>query len=198
MSSAPRQRLCKLLQFGFVAAKTRHHGRKHRFGIEASQFERMAGALSQQNQQGKLCTPVSLAERMNGVQLAQKVRYLLSKFAKARSSKIPVVSQRAEQLSHFAINMFWIAEHAAVFGYAHRSDCTGPGTNVLKEVPVDGAIVRIAQSTRRKCFGGPLRCNFRLESIEPCLISQTQLVDEDGCTRITLRIGNRIIHWRPL
>src|SRR3954465_9323098 len=103
---------------------------------------------------------------------------LLSKAVGACSSKILVVSQRAEQLSHFIINMFWIAEHAAVLGYAHRSDCTGPGKNVLKKVTVHRTVMRIAQSSRGKWLGRPLRRNFRLESIEPCLISQTQLVDE--------------------
>src|SRR3981081_3906793 len=99
----------------------------------------------------------------------------LGKFVGRQPLKIPAVSQDAEQLAHFAVDMFGIAEHAAFLGNAYGSGVTGPGINVLKKVPMDGAAMGVAQSSFRKRLGCPLSCDFSLERIKLCLIAQVQL-----------------------
>jgi hypothetical protein len=68
--------------------------------------------------------------------------------------------------------MFWIAEHTAVPGDAHGPDFASPSIYILKDVTVNGAVVRITQSTVWKWFSCSLHRDFGFESIELLLVSQ--------------------------
>ena len=73
-----------------------------------------------------------------------------------------VVSQLREERGHLRCNVLRETEFAPIFIEPNTSVATGPTIDILKEVFMHGAIVRCAEASRRKRFGGTLEGHRRL------------------------------------
>jgi len=89
-----------------------------------------------------------------------------------------------------------VAERAALLGNPHRPDFSRPRIHILKQVPVNGPVMRIVQAAGGKGFGGALRGNFCFEGFERRLIPQAEPVLEDSRAGITVWVGDRLVHGR--
>ncbi len=131
--------------------RTHHPGR-----IEPILVERVAGLMSEGDQERQLCAAVAFAERMDGIELGEKMRGSLSENHRIESTKTLLSRELTKQPSHFAIDVLRIAERASLLGDAHGSNFSCPGVDVLKQVSVNGAVMAGSQSSRRQRLAEPL------------------------------------------
>jgi len=87
--------------------------------------------------------------------------------------------QLGEQLGGLCLNMFGIAERAALFRHPHRAELAGPSENILKQVMVHGAVVLKIQIALRKRLARSRVRDFGFVSVQFVLIAQIELVYEN-------------------
>src|SRR5688572_12326199 len=116
---------------------------------------------------------------MNGIELSEKVGGVASERLRLQPCIVIVFGEFCEQSSHFAIDIFGIAECAAALGYPYCARFAGPGVNILKKMPVDRAISFVAQIPGWQRLGCTLGGDFRLKGVKLILIFQLQLVPEN-------------------
>jgi hypothetical protein len=86
--------------------------------------------------------------------------------------------ERAEELVHFAVDTFGVAEHAAPLGDPHGTHLASPFVYALKQVAMNCAIVCVVECASRECFGRALERDLRFERIKGFLVPETDLVDK--------------------
>jgi hypothetical protein len=154
----------------------------------------MLGPLGQNDQERELSATIALTKGMNRVYFRKKVGSLTRESPGHEPSELFLVSQFRENSSHLAIDVLRIAERVAAFGNPHCADFPSPWLHVLEQVPVDRTIMTVAEPAGRKRLGRPVRCHLCFERIKLRLIPGTKSVNEDGRSRVTVRIRLRPIH----
>src|SRR3990167_136921 len=104
----------------------------------------MTGLIGEKRQKGRLGTAVALAKGMDGFQRREERRYLFRKVICRQVAKIALLLQIVEECGHFPLNVFGIAESAAVFGYPDGSELASPDIDILKQVMMKHAVMRNA------------------------------------------------------
>ena len=148
----------------------------------------MPCALGKQRQEYQLRPSVAFAKRMNGVQFRQDVRGATGELERHQSFQVVGFLKSIEQLRQLKRDMFGIAEHAAILRNPDGANLARPCIYVLKQVEMNRSIVRDVEIACRQLFGGALAGNFGFERFQPVLFAKIELVDENGCIRITVRI----------
>ena len=97
------------------------------------------------------------------------------------------------QCRGLSLDILWKAKRIAALGYPHRAGRACPLVDILKQVMVDGAVVReIHQAFGKRLFGARAG-NLRFKSIKLGLCSEVELVDQDGRALVRARILDRIV-----
>ena len=89
--------------------------------------------------------------------------------------------------------MLGIAEPVSVFARPDRAIPASPLIDILKQMPMDTAVMRAAELSARKRFLGPQSCHFELEGFEFIFSANAELVLEDGCALITIGVVEDLI-----
>jgi hypothetical protein len=133
----------------FITFETLDHCCEHRGRVQSLQVEPMPGSLGQQDEVRKLRAPVALAKRVDGVQVGKEARGAMRERRGVQPVQMAGVFQTAEQFPHLRVDVLGVAEHAVALGYANGSNSAGPTVNVLKEMPMNGSVVRIPKLAAR-------------------------------------------------
>src|SRR5690348_10657969 len=107
---------------------------------------------------------------------------------------MPPLLKVGKQAAHFPPDVFRIAEGAPVFEYAHRSEPPRPRIDILKQVMMQGAIMRHAQPSSGQRFVGTLRRHRRLEFLQGRLVANASEILENRCTWIAVRVCYGVVH----
>ncbi len=126
----------------------------------------MSCGIRKNGKKSYLTPAVSIPERMDGVELRQKLRCLGSEFIGRKFSEKIVPTQITEHPRHLAPNVLRITERASSFDNPNRAVLARLAIYVLEKVAVDRAIVPDAEPAARKRFVRPLQCTCGFKFLE--------------------------------
>ena len=118
----------------------------------------MPGCNSNGIQKRHLSAAVSVAERMNGIQIRQKTSQFNAESDRVKALEILMLSQTPKKLGRLTFYILWIAKWISTLGYPDRSETARPSIDILEQVMVNGAIVPNAKSTFRQWLIRSLVC----------------------------------------
>lgn len=142
-------------------------------------------------QKRHLSAAVSVAERMNGIQIRQKTSQFNAESDRVKALEILMLSQTPKKLGHLTFYILWIAKWISTLGYPDRSETPRPSIDILEQVMVNGAIVPNAKSTFRQWLIRSLVCEGGLELLQSRLVADARNVFQNVCSDIAGRIFNR-------
>src|ERR1700730_1186720 len=144
----------------------------------------MARIVSQQGEKGELQAGVAFAESVDGVELRQEMGGLVGEGWHIEALQEVVFLQFAEQLGRLAFDVLGKAKRIATLGHANGTRLASPLVDILKQVMVDGLIMRKVMRKVEIPFGqrfvGPCARNFGFKRIQLSLVAQVELVYQDG------------------
>jgi len=181
-----------------VAFEALDHRRERSIGIELVEVEWMTGVVGEQREEGELRATVTLSERMNGIELGEKVCCVPGEVGARLFSEKVLLPQPKEHALHFRADVLGITEGALSFGEPHRSVPTGPCVHVLKEMMMNRPIVAGRKAAAWKQLLGARERHRGLERFERSLIGEAGLVLKNGAARKAVGIGLGFVHSRPL
>jgi len=142
----------------------------------------------------ELCAAVSFAERMDGVQLREKMRGTFCKCPRFKTSQISPLSQVRKKPTHFAVDVLRVAKVASFFRHPHCPDLARPRIHVLEKMSVNAAIMAVAEPPPRQRLRSSLRSYFSFESVKDCLVANVEKIDKNAYTWIAIWIGLSPVH----
>jgi hypothetical protein len=78
---------------------------------------------------------------------ARKWARLVLRTSQGQASEITSLGKLPEQLLHFTVDALGIAERALTLRDTNGPGLAGPGVDVLEQVPVNGAVVRVGEQS---------------------------------------------------
>ena len=173
--------------------ETHDHGVEKRRGFELCQGERMICPCRKQRQERELCSAVAIPKGMYGVQFREKVRCSRRENVGCAPAQERLIFQPAEQSAHFRRDILGIAEGAIALNNPNGPEATSPAINVLKEMPMDGPVVRNAQAPARQRLISPLRCTGRLKALESGSFTKAGNVFENRTAGIAVGVSQSVV-----
>src|SRR5208282_2381371 len=188
--AVPDERVEHLPDRFWVAAHDRGRGLDVAGGIKVLPGEREPGAAGELREEGPLRPPVALAERVQGVDLAQVIGQPPDERIAVQAAQAVFVVQLAEDDGRGGIYVLREAEHGAL-GDGHRPDLAGPLIYVAEDPLMDrpqvrqvvaGQDGRFVQQDQGRMSDLPLR------GLKPGGGAEPELVVQDPGDRVTVRV----------
>jgi hypothetical protein len=124
----------------------------------------------------QLRPPVSVPERVNGVQLCEKSGGRGQKISVTCSSAEGRALQAEKKAIHLGLYIFWVAEPVCPFSDADRAVLPSPSVHILKEMPVNVSIMARRKAAGRERFFRSQRGHLDLESFKELGIGKPNAV----------------------
>jgi hypothetical protein len=182
----------------FVPVKARNHRREKAPRPQQFHANNATSPYCQKYCEGGLRSSVSLAERVNSVQFGKEMGCVKYEFGQADIFEISLLPQATEQPVHFSSNVLGIAERIGFFTHRDGSELTRPRINVLKQVPMDGAVVCNTKTAVGQRFVRSLSSRDGLELLQGNSIPEARQIFQNGSSRIAIGMLERAIHSRAL